>query len=399
MFLLKRRFFKLFAVFAALSFTSPVWAAGPPGPNPLNNTMAVLLISVMLILLIAIGILASILIGAADVTVTKRKREKAKKTAAQQVAAIFTGFMLLSFAAAAQDKSVTNAVETVSTIGGLTASSFYIMVSIIFLELLVILVLLINIRLLIRSQKKALLVAEGEAVLTATKPRLSWWDWLNKLRPIEQEADLDLGHDYDGIRELNNRLPPWWIYGFYATIIIGAIYLWRYHISHTAPLSKEEYEIAVQKGEQQKNEYLKAKGEAIDENTVAMLGASDIEEGKKIFINPAKCAMCHGTDASGFVNGNPGVGPNLTDDYWIHGGDIKSVFKTIKYGIGDKGMPEWKSTMTAKQMAQLASFIKSLKGSNPEKAKAPDGQLYIETSTKPNTDSAAKKDNKVAALK
>jgi cytochrome c oxidase cbb3-type subunit 3 len=399
MFLLKRKYFKLFTVFAALFLTTPVWAEGPPAANPLNNSLAVLLISVMVILLIAIGILASILIGAADITVLKRKKEKAKQSIVQQAAAVFIGFMLLSTAVIAQDKTAANAVETVTTIGGLSSSSFYVMVSIIFLELLVILVLLVNIRLLLSSQKKALVTVEATEAVAVAKQRMNWWSWFNKLRPIEQEADLDLGHDYDGIRELDNRLPPWWLYGFYATIIIAAIYLWRYHISHTAPLSKEEYEIAVQKGEQQKNEYLKLKGEAIDENSIAMLGAADIAEGKNLFTNPAKCAMCHGADASGFVNGSPGVGPNLTDDYWIHGGDIKSVFKTIKYGIDGKGMPEWKSSLTPKQIAQLASFVKSLRGSNPAKAKAPDGQLYRDdvSEQKPTADSiAAKKDNKVA---
>jgi len=401
MFLFKRKIYKLFTVFAALFLTTPVWAAGPPATNPLNNSLAVLLISVMIILLLAIGILASILIGAADITVMKRKKEKEKGSIVQQAAAIFIGCMLLSTAVMAQDNATTNAVETVTTIGGLSSSAFYVMVSIIFLELLVILVLLINIRILLSSQKKALVAAEAPETYVSAKPKLNWWGWFNKLRPIDQEADIDLGHDYDGIRELDNRLPPWWLYGFYATIIIAGIYLWRYHISHTAPLSKEEYEIAVQKGEQQKNEYLKAKGEAIDENSVAMLGQADIEEGKKIFTNPIKCAMCHGADASGFVNGNPGVGPNLTDDYWIHGGDIKNVFKTIKYGIGDKGMPEWKSTLTAKQMAQLASFVKSLRGSNPVKAKGPDGQLFQETisAPKPTADSiVAKKDNKIASV-
>lgn len=398
MFLLKRKCLKLFTVFAALFLTIPVWAAGPPATNPLNNPLAVLLISVMVILLIAIAILASILIGAADITVLKRKKETAKKSIARQAAAIFIGFMLLSTAVIAQDKAAINSVETVTTIGGLSSSTFYIMVSIIFLELLVILVLLINIRVLLSSQKKALVNAEAPEQALTAKPKMNWWSWFNKFKPIEQEAGLDLGHDYDGIRELNNRLPPWWLYGFYATIIIGAIYLWRYHVAHTAPLSGEEYEIAVQKGEQQKNEYLKAKGEAIDENSIAMLGQEDIEEGKKIFTNPVKCAMCHGADASGFVNGSPGVGPNLTDDYWIHGGDIKSVFKTIKYGIDGKGMPEWKSSLTAKQMAQLASFVKSVRGTHPAKGKAPDGQLYKEdiSGPKPTADSATKKDNKVA---
>jgi len=130
--------------------------------------------------------------------------------------------MLLSSAIFAQDSPVNNTAQATTNIGGLTPSVFYVMVTIIFLELLVILVLLINVRLLIKSQKEKLIIAEVlESV--AKEPKISWWNRFNKLKPLEQEADLDLGHDYDGIRELNNRLPPWWIYGFYVTIVFAAI--------------------------------------------------------------------------------------------------------------------------------------------------------------------------------
>ena len=388
----KRKILKLFTGFAVLLLTTPSWAAGPPAENPLYNPLAILLICLMIILLIAIGILASILTGAADITLIKwkKKNELIKKPVTPQAAAIFIGFMLLSVAAIAQDKNgAATTVQTAATIGGLSPSVFYTMISIIFLELLVILTLLVNIRLLIKKEKVSL-VAEEQTETVAAKPAVSWWNRLNKLKPIEQEADIDLGHDYDGIRELDNRLPPWWIYGFYLTIIVAGIYLWRYHISHTAPLSKEEYEIAVQKADQKTKEYLKLKGESVDENTVTMLSGNDIVEGKRIF--QASCIACHNEGGGG------NVGPNLTDDYWLHGGDIKSVFKTIKYGFN--AMPTWQNAYSNKQIAQLSSYVKSLKGTNPPNAKAPQGELFKEeaSSPKPNADSTnVKKDNKVAA--
>jgi len=388
---LSKKFLKPLAVIAALLTSLPVWAAGPPAENPLNNPFAVLLISVMIILLIAIGILANILIGAADITLVKwKKKEASKKSAVGQAAAIFIGIMLLNISAFAQ--GATTAPAASATIGGLTPSAFYTVVSIIFLELLVILVLLINIRMLLKSQKEAIVV--GETVIevepvVARKPRLSWWSRFNKFRTMEQESDIDLGHNYDGIRELDNRLPPWWIYGFYVTIVFAEIYLWRYHVSNSAPLSKEEYEIAVQKADEKVQDYLKQKGETVDENNVVMLGSADISEGKRMF--QISCVACHNEGGAG------NVGPNLTDDYWLHGGDIKSVFKTIKYGFN--AMPTWQNSYSNKQIAQLSSYVKSLHGSNPANAKAPQGELYKDDAStpKPTTDSSAtKKESKVA---
>jgi cytochrome c oxidase cbb3-type subunit 3 len=205
---------------------------------------------------------------------------------------------------------------------------------------------------------------------------------------MEQEADLDLGHDYDGIRELNNRLPPWWLYGFYITIVIAGIYLWRFHVSHTGMSSKEEYEASVLTADHDIKEYLAKKGESVDENTVTILSASeDIAAGKSIFIK--SCVACHKESGAG------DVGPNLTDDYWLHGGDIKSVFKTIRYGIN--AMPQWQNSYSNKQIAQLASYVKSLKGSNPANPKAPQGELYKEEATpaKPAADSSVAKESKL----
>ena len=387
MFLSRKLFKKGLTFGSALLLSAPAWAAGAPGANPLYNPLAILLISVMLILLIVIGILGNVLIGAADVSFLKwkKKKEEEKKPSISKVVAVFAGILMISPALFAQE-TTTNA-QTVSTIGGLSPISFYLMISVVLIELLVILVLLINVRFLITSEKRKLDVIEIKKVMTV-KPRISWWSRFNKFKPLEQEGDLDLGHEYDGIRELNNRLPPWWIYGFYLTIVFAAIYLWRYHVSHTAPLSKEEYEIAVQKENERVKEYLKQKWDAVDENTVTMLAGPDVAEGKKIF--ETVCVSCHSQGGAG------NVGPNLTDDYWIHGGDIKNVFKTIKYGIN--AMPTWQNAYSNKQIAQLASYVKSLHGTKPANPKAPQGELYTEESpeTKPKADSATnKKENKV----
>ena len=263
------------------------------------------------------------------------------------------------------------------------------MTGVIFIELLVIAALLYNLRVLleIRSKKKALAAQKATA-----KPMLSWWDRLNKFKPVEQEVDLDLGHDYDGIRELDNRLPPWWLYGFYACIVFSVIYLWRYHVSHTAPLSGEEYQLAVKEAEIKKSAYLVKAANNVDENTVKFLpGATDLAAGQKVF--ETACFACHGKLGEG------GVGPNLTDDYWLHGGSISDIFKTIKYGVPEKGMKSWKDDYSPSQVAQIASYIQSLKGTNPPGAKAPQGNLFTGEGT-PATDSTAtaKDSTKAVAL-
>lgn len=350
----------------------PAWSAGPPAPSLFNNPLAITFIIIMLLLLIVIGILANIVVGAADVKLKKRQSEKKSKTGI-----LTTLLLMVTPALFAQDAAGAAKTSAASTIGGMDATAFYIMVAVLFLELAVIIGLLINIKLLLRQEKEKLAVpspvTETVVIEKAKADRLSWWDRFNKLRPVSQEDELDLGHDYDGIRELNNRLPPWWLYGFYVTILFAAIYLWRFHVSHTGPSSVEEYEKSVARAEISVQEYLKKKGEAIDENTVTLLtSAEDIETGKAIFTDPAKCPACHSADGGGNA-----VGPNLTDDYWLYGGSIKDIFKVIKYGTS-KGMRAWKDDLSAKQIAQVASYVKSLRGTKPATPKEPQGELYKE---------------------
>lgn len=193
------------------------------------------------------------------------------------------------------------------------------------------------------------------------------WD----IVPIEKEGEIDLKHDYDGIHELDNRLPPWWLYGFYASIAFAAIYLYVYHGSDIGVNQKEEYEISMKDAEQAKLAYLASVGGGLDETNVELsVDAGELASGKEIYI--ANCAACHGPDGQGLV------GPNFTDEYWIHGGGIKNVFKTIKYGVPEKGMISWQSQLRPETMRNVASYILSLQGTNPPNPKAPEGEVWKE---------------------
>jgi cytochrome c oxidase cbb3-type subunit 3 len=348
---------------SGLLFAQPVWAAGPPEPSVFSNPLAVSLLVLMLLLLIVIGVLANILIGAADYKAKKRKQTSKQSSAT----AIIVMLMLLSTSSLFAQDTVAETATSSKLIGGLAASTFYVMITVLFLELVIILGLLANIKILLKKEKIKIVTEPDLAV--AKEPKISWWSKFNRFKPVEQEADIDLGHNYDGIRELDNRLPPWWLYGFYLTIIFAVIYLWRFHVSHTGPSSIQEYERSVAKAELKIQDYLKQKGEAVDENTVTLLtGADDLATGKAIYIK--SCASCHTEKGGGLV------GPNLTDDYWLHGGDVKSIFKIVRYGFN--AMPQWQNQYSNKEIAQVTSYIKSLKGTNPPNPKAPEGTLYKE---------------------
>lgn len=347
---------------AMLFITQPAWAAGPPAPSIFGSALALSLLLLQAVLLLVIAILGNMLIGAADIKLKKRKEEK---NAAGIATVLIPLFLLLSSSVFAQG---TGAAETTAaaTIGDMTKDTFYIMIAIIFVELLVILALLMNIRSLLRTEKENLVDASitEEEKIAIKKNQLSWWDRFNKLKPVSEEADLDLGHEYDGIRELNNRLPPWWLYGFYLCIIFAGVYLWRFHVTHNGPSSAQEYETSVADAKARIDAYLKEKGDAVDENTVVLLtDKASLDEGKIIF--EKSCVTCHKATGGG------DVGPNLTDDYWLHGNDIKSVFKTIRYGFN--AMPQWQMAYSNKQIQLVASYVKSLHGSNPPNPKAPQG--------------------------
>jgi cytochrome c oxidase cbb3-type subunit 3 len=167
------------------------------------------------------------------------------------------------------------------------------------------------------------------------------------------------------------------------------LYLWRYHVSESAPLSIGEFDIAMQKAAVEHEIYLKKSASLVDENTVSMLiDAEASMAGKKIF--ELNCAACHGKAGEGTV------GPNLTDDYWLHGGSIKDIFKTIKYGWSEKGMKSWKDDLSPMQIAQISTYIKLMSGTNPPNAKEKQGELYKEElSPKIIIDSSKREDKTV----
>jgi cytochrome c oxidase cbb3-type subunit 3 len=208
---------------------------------------------------------------------------------------------------------------------------------------------------------------------------------LTKTEPIEKEADLLMDHDYDGIKELDNNLPPWWVYLFYICIIFGVIYVVRYDV-----LGADDQEMELKKELAQAKidvaEYMKTAPDLMDEKTVVLLtDAPSLDEGKTIFTT--NCAACHRADGGGQI------GPNLTDDKWILGGGIKNLFHTITNGGRDgKGMIAWKGTLKPKEIQKVASYILSLQGSNPKDPKESEGEVWVD-------DSAPKKDAATAAPK
>jgi len=218
---------------------------------------------------------------------------------------------------------------------------------------------------------KAVVVEGAKSQVKEVLPKWSWaflQKRLTRAVPIAQEEDIDLGHDYDGIRELDNALPPWWKWGFYITIGISVIYIWYYHFA-TDWSSAKEYEEQMALAEAQQAAYLAQAANNVDETSATILTAdADLQAGKEIYTT--NCVACHGT------NGEGGIGPNFADQYWIHGGDVKDLFKTIKYGVPEKGMIAWQDQLRPQEMLQVASYILQFQGTNPPNAKEPQGELY-----------------------
>ncbi len=190
-------------------------------------------------------------------------------------------------------------------------------------------------------------------------------------RPISEEGELELDHNYDGIKELDNKLPPWWLYSFYISIIFAAGYLAYYHIlggeNQVAEFEQEMLaaKIAVE-------EYKKTAPDLVDADNVELLtDAGDLEEGAAIY--QTNCMACHAADGGG------GIGPNLTDEHWILGGGIKNVFHTISEGgRAGKGMIAWKSTLKPAEIQKVSSYILSLQGTTPANPKEAEGEIWTE---------------------
>jgi cytochrome c oxidase cbb3-type subunit 3 len=169
---------------------------------------------------------------------------------------------------------------------------------------------------------------------------------------IEEEHTILMQHEYDGIRELDNNLPPWWVWGFIATIIFAVVYLINYHVLGTSDLQIQAYNKEKAQAKIEVDAYLKKMALNVDETNVTILsGADALGAGKSIF--KENCVSCH------LDKGEGQTGPNLTDKQWIYGFDIKEVFKSIKAGRPN-GMPEHTSKLNPVQIQQVASYVLSL---------------------------------------
>lgn len=266
---------------------------------------------------------------------------------------LLTTLLLTGSVAFAQDAGATAAGEG----AGLTT----ILVGINAALLLLVVFLLFSLTNAIRAMRGA----------ESGKVQISWWERFAALKSEKSEAELIMDEDYDGISELDNPAPPWFNFIFYTTIIVAVLYLLNYHVLKIGMLQTAEYTTAMSDAKAEVDAYLKKSGNQIDENNVTLLTDNKaLQEAGATF--KEKCAQCHLADGGGLV------GPNLTDDYWLHGGDVKSIFKTIKYGVPAKGMIAWQSTFSGKQIQALASYVKSLHGTKPATPKEPQGELYVE---------------------
>ncbi|MDG1729203.1 MAG: cbb3-type cytochrome c oxidase N-terminal domain-containing protein [Algibacter sp.] len=251
------------------------------------------------------------------------------------------------------------------------------------LFLLLVLLILIAIEAIVSALENVMLHKldeEAKARFLAEKEKTFKFTWLeetyNKLlgsKPIEEEGEIILDHNYDGIKELDNNLPPWWVYSFYISIIFAAVYLLRFHV-FDGYSQIDELETELADARIALEEYKKTAKDLVDINTVTVLtDAADIKAGQSVF--ETNCVACHMADGGG------GIGPNLTDDHWILGGGIKNVFKTVSEGgRSGKGMIAWKAQLKPAQMAQVSSYVLTLQGTTPANPKAPEGDIWVDDS-------------------
>ena len=190
----------------------------------------------------------------------------------------------------------------------------------------------------------------------------------------ESNDPLLLDHEADGIRELDNKLPRWWVWLFYLTIAFAVIYLAYYHLARAGDLSAAEYEKEMAWGDK-----IKQAAMAQFEGQLASLQPSSdatvLAGGRETFVR--LCAPCHRPDAGGLV------GPNLTDDYWIHGSNFVDNVKTILNGVPDKGMITWRGLLKPGEIVGVASYIYTLRGTKPPNPKPPENQAPAQTAPNP----------------
>jgi|GEM_PF-428309 len=263
----------------------------------------------------------------------------------------------------------------------------YVISVLIFITIVLALVVAVIMLRVLRTITQQAVEARARKLGVAPVPMSNWWtrfwDRANVLVPLEEEKSIELAHNYDGIRELDNHLPPWWKGLFYGSIVFSVVYMAVYHVFDALPLPEQEYENELAQANVDAL-MLKASQpvELIDESTLVFNDDAEIITKGRIIFMSSNCASCHRPDGGG-----NSIGPNLTDSYWLHGGELKHVFATIKNGVVEKAMPAWGKVMSQRDVRNLAFYIMSLHGSHPVNAKAPQGSLYIPVNDSKRSDS------------
>ena len=344
-------------------------AAQTTTPAPPTETSGYNQLAALLVIMTAI--LAFVLWGLGQILLVLSKQLLDKnKNASKIITSLLVVISLLASQHSSAQDTAKEMVTVVPNYGGLSSTTFYFFVTVIATEVIAILFIVFSIK---RIYAEFLPPKE---VATIKKVKIkSWWAGLDKriftkAVAVEKEADIMLDHDYDGIRELDNALPPWWKYGFLITIFIAIIYLLNFHVFGTGKNPTEEYVAEMEQARSQKEIFEAGNKDKIDEEHVPFADADGLVKAKEIFTT--KCFTCHGKEGEG------GAGPNLTDDYWLHKGSLNDIYYTIKNGYPDKGMQSWTNDYTPKEISFLASYVKLLRGSKPPNAKAPQGDLFAD---------------------
>jgi len=202
---------------------------------------------------------------------------------------------------------------------------------------------------------------------TDTPPSSLFSSFTNEV-DVDKEGSILLDHEYDGIRELDNDLPPWWEYGFYITIVWAVGYFVYYQVMEIGNLQTAEYNQEMLDGEKQIAAYKAANPNMVNAETVELLTDIDaLATGKELY--NTNCVACHAG------NGGGGIGPNLTDNNWIYNGDIKGVFNTVSEG-DENGMIAWKDILNPEKIQAVSSYVLSMKLA--EGGKEPQGDNIVE---------------------
>ena len=342
-------------------------AAGTAAPATVSsgsNLLAILLVITALALAFVIWGMGQVLL-----TLSKQMLEKQRNSSTTIIVTPLLLIVCLPGISMAQDAAKAVIPEVLPNYGGLSATTFYMLVSVIGVEIAAIFFLTFSIKRVYDE-----LVPQKAVAVQEQKEK--WWSSLDqkfftKAIPVEKEADHLLDHNYDGIRELDNALPPWWKYGFIITILVAFLYLINFHVLGIGKNPTEEYAAEMEVAKIQKEQFEAKNKDRIDESSVPMADAAGVKQGGEYFA--ANCIACHGKLGEG------GAGPNLTDNYWLHKGSINDIYQTLKNGYPAKGMAAWANKFNPKELSFIASYIKTLKDTNPPGAKAPQGDIYVES--------------------